>query len=99
MQVKAPSRKEEVLSEYDPETLPSSLGQKPNLNGLLQSGFKVRSVKILIGNHGRCVLYTKEVRDLVVCHQVSQFCISDGIGCISIYGLGILPIWKVIINA
>ena len=57
--------------------------------------------EIVFGNHGRCVLRTKDVRDHPACYQGSvQKPASLMVwGCISTDGMGSLHIWKGTINA
>ncbi len=56
---------------------------------------------ILVGNHGRCVLWAKEEGDLPECHQRSvQKPASLMVwGCISAYGMGSLQVLEGTMNA
>ncbi len=49
---------------------------------------------ILVGNHGRCVLRAKEEGDrpALLSAFSSKASISDGMGCISAYGMGSLHV-------
>ncbi len=57
----------------------------------------------LVGNHRRRVLWAKEEGDLPACYQrskgSSKASISDGMGCISAYGMGSLHVLEGTMNA
>ncbi len=56
---------------------------------------------ILVGNHGRCVLWAKEEGDLPACYQrsVQKPASLMVLGCISAYGMGSLHVLEGTMNA
>ncbi len=100
---KALSCKKEAICEHGPEAPSCPVGQ----GSFKIECFKVekcsmvRRVQILVGNHGRCVLWAKEEVDLPACyqHSVQKPASLMVWGCICAYGMASLHVLEGIMNA
>ncbi len=105
MPTKALSCKKEAICEHGPEALSCPVGQLQ----FQMDYFQVESVlwsdkskfDILVGNHGRSVLWAKEDVDLPTCHQRSVQKPESLMvwGCISEYGMCSLHVLEGTVNA
>ncbi len=99
MPTKSLSCKKEAICEQGPEAPLCPVGQ----GSFKMDCFKVEkcSMVILVGNHGRRVLWAKEEGDLPACYQRSvQKPASLMVwGCISAYGMGSLHVLEGTMNA
>ncbi len=110
MPTKALSCKKEAICEHGPEAPSCPVGQgSQGSQGLRWTVSKWKSVlwsdeskfDILVGNHGRRILWGKEEEDLPACYQrsVQKPAYRMVWGCISAYSMGSLHVLEGTMNA